>query len=93
MLGRGRANDLGRLERAGEEREALLAELGAATRGGGVASDTERARVTVTKGLKAAQDKIAQSHPELAQHLSATLRRGTFCSYNPDPRHPIEWEG
>jgi len=78
-----------------EEREALLAELGAAARGGAggsVASDAERARLNVTKGLKAALDKIASSHPPLAAHLAATTRRGTFCSYTPDPRHPIEWE-
>jgi len=35
---------------------------------------------------------IAASHPELGAHLHATVRRGYFCSYVPDPRHPIEWE-
>jgi hypothetical protein len=88
-----RHHDLGRLEAVQEEREALLAELAGATRGsGGGASDAERARIAVTKGLKAACDKIAASHPELAAHLAATLRRGTFCSYVPDPAHPVEWE-
>jgi class 3 adenylate cyclase len=90
-----RHHDLGRLEALGEEREALVAELAGAARGAGasVGSDAERARVAVTKGLKAAQDRIAASHPELAAHLAATLRRGTFCSYTPDPASPVEWEG
>src|SRR5262249_18315740 len=88
-----RHHDLGRLETLQEEREALLDELGQAARGGGSgASDAERARVAVTKALKAAHDKIAGSHPELAAHLAATLRRGTFCAYQPDPAHPVEWE-
>jgi class 3 adenylate cyclase len=89
-----RHHDLGRLESLQEEREALLAELAGAARGSGasVGSDAERARVAVTKGLKAAQDKIAAAHPELTAHLAATLRRGTFCCYQPDPAHPVEWE-
>jgi class 3 adenylate cyclase len=89
-----RHHDLGRLEGLQEEREALLAELAGAARGAGgsVGSDAERARIAVTKGLKAAQDRIAASHPELAAHLAATLRRGTFCSYTPDPGRPVEWE-
>jgi class 3 adenylate cyclase len=89
-----RHHDLGRLESLQEEREALLAELAGAARGSGgaAASDAERARVAVTKGLKAATDRIAASHPELAAHLAATLRRGTFCCYQPDPAHPVEWD-
>jgi class 3 adenylate cyclase len=89
-----RHHDLGRLESLQEEREALVAELAGAARGAGasVGSDAERARVAVTKGLKAATDKIAASHPQLAAHLAATLRRGTFCSYTPDPARPIEWD-
>jgi hypothetical protein len=88
-----RHHDLGRQEALQEEREALFAELSDAARGGGgVASDAERARVAVTKGLKAAQDKLAATHPELAAHLAATLRRGTFCCYQPDPAHLVEWE-
>jgi hypothetical protein len=49
--------------------------------------------VAATKGIKAAPDKIAVSHPELGAHLRATVRRGYFCAYVPDPRHPIVWEG
>jgi hypothetical protein len=49
--------------------------------------------VTATKGIKAALGKIAASHPELGAHLQATVKRGYLCSYNPDPRHPIAWQG
>jgi hypothetical protein len=52
----------------------------------------ERARLTVTKAIKAALGKICEQHPALGQHLSATIRRGYFCSYTPDPRYPIHWE-
>ena len=52
----------------------------------------ERARVAVTKAIKAALDKIAANHEPLGAHLAATIRRGYFCAYVPDPRHPIVWD-
>jgi class 3 adenylate cyclase len=86
-----RHHDLGRLEVLQEEREALVDELADAARGA-VGSDAERARVAVTKGLKSATDKIAAAHPEFAAHLTAALRRGTFCCYQPDPENLVEWD-
>jgi hypothetical protein len=58
---------------------------------GASAAAAERARVTVTKGIKAALDRLAASHPSLAAHLAATVRRGYVCTYLPDPRAPITW--
>jgi AAA ATPase-like protein len=52
----------------------------------------ERARLAVTKAIKAALAKLAVAHPSLARHLGATVRRGIFCSYTPDPRRPVAWE-
>lgn len=52
----------------------------------------ERARVTVSKGLKAALQRIEASLPALGQHLEVTIRRGYRCSYNPDPRADTVWE-
>lgn len=52
----------------------------------------ERARVTVTKSIKTALERIRESSPELADHLDATIRRGYACVYRPDPRVPIRWE-
>ena len=52
----------------------------------------ERARLAVTKAIKTALGKLAIVHPALARHLGATIRRGHFCSYTPDPRHPVAWD-
>jgi GAF domain-containing protein len=87
-----RHGDLGRLERTSEEREALLAELVAAARGRRAASHAERARVSVTKAIRSALDRISEGHPELGAHLSATVRRGHLCTYVPDPWVPSDWE-
>ncbi len=85
-----RLHDLGRLAHLQAERDALREELMAALRPG-VASAAERARLTVTKGIGAALAKIAASHPALAAHLAATVRRGNFCAYVPDPHDAVEW--
>src|SRR5262245_4494184 len=54
--------------------------------------ERERARVTVSKGIKAALQRIGASHPALAEHLEVTIKRGYVCSYNPDPRVRIAWD-
>src|SRR5262245_30694099 len=46
----------------------------------------ERARLAVTKAVKAALARIAAAHPELGRHLAATVRRGYVCVYRPAPR-------
>ena len=89
-------NDPERAARAKEERELLAHELASAVGLGGrdrkVGSDAERARVNVTRAIKAVLDRIAEHSPALAQHFEATLRTGTFCTYVPDPRSPLRWE-
>jgi hypothetical protein len=47
--------------------------------------------LTVTKGIKKALAKLAAAHPALADHLTATVKRGYLCVYRPDPRRPIHW--
>ena len=84
--------DLGRLERASAEREALLAELESSGRGARPGSDAERARIAVTKAIRTAFEKITEGHPELGAHLASSIRRGLTCAYEPDPRDPAEWE-
>ena len=69
-----------------------LSELEGAARGRRAAPHSEHARVAVTKAIKAALKKIAERHPELGAHLSATIRRGYACAYVPDPRGAAEWE-
>jgi hypothetical protein len=56
------------------------------------ASHAERARVSVTKSIRSALERISERHPELGAHLLATIGRGYLCAYLPDPRTPSDWE-
>lgn len=51
----------------------------------------ERARINVTRVIKAAQEKIAANHPSLGEHLRAALRTGSSCSYSPLPGARVAW--
>jgi hypothetical protein len=55
-------------------------------------SPAERARVSVRHAIRAAMQAIAEHDPGLGQHLAATIKTGTFCSYSPDPRVAVVWE-
>jgi len=52
----------------------------------------ERARLSVSRAIKAALSQIADKHPALARHLSSTIRTGLFCCYRPDPGRPVAWQ-
>ena len=54
--------------------------------------DTELARVKTTRSIRAAMQRIGTHNAALIEHLRATIKTGTFCSYTPDPRLPVEWE-
>jgi hypothetical protein len=93
------ARELGKVERAcAIEREinALARELsravGLAGRDRRAASVSERARQNVSRAIKAAIEKVAQNDAELGRLLARTIKTGTFCSYVPDPKHPMSWE-
>jgi AAA ATPase-like protein len=90
-------NDPERAARASVELEALTAELASATGLGGRdrpgSSNAERARISVTRAIKSALDRIEAEMPSLGRHLRTTVRTGTYCSYTPDPRAPMTWEG
>jgi tetratricopeptide (TPR) repeat protein len=90
-----RAGDSEAAERAEEERQALLRELRSATglngRSRQVGPEAERARVNVTRTLRAAVDKIAVSAPRAAAHLRASVRTGRACRYDPTPGGPDRW--
>jgi tetratricopeptide (TPR) repeat protein len=90
-----RFNDLERAARAEHEIEFLSDELAHAVGLGGrsrmAASAAERARINVSRTIGAVVKKIASASPSLGQHLSATVRTGYFCSYQPDPRVPVAW--
>jgi tetratricopeptide (TPR) repeat protein len=88
-------NDPERAAHAREEIDFLETELAAAVGLGGrdrkAASTAERARVSVTKAIRAVIKRIAEHDPMLARELDATVRTGTFCVHEPDPRHPLVW--
>lgn len=89
-------NDGERAARARAELDALTSELAAAVGLGGrdrqAGSTAERARVSVTRAIRAALDRVTAESPALGRHLDATVHIGTYCSYTPDPRVPIAWE-
>ncbi|HXJ35658.1 MAG TPA: BREX system ATP-binding domain-containing protein [Candidatus Eisenbacteria bacterium] len=52
----------------------------------------ERARVSVTRRIRDAIDRLAEAHPELGTHLNRTIRTGTRCSYLVDPAAAPRWD-
>src|SRR5262249_57971922 len=90
-----RFNDPERAARAEQEIEFLSDELARAVGLGGrsrtAASAAERARVNVSRTIGAVMKKIAAGSPALGQHLTAAVRTGYFCAYEPDPRVRVEW--
>ncbi len=54
--------------------------------------DTELARVKTTRAIRTAMQRIGTHNAPLIEHLRATIKTGTFCSYAPDPRLPVQWE-
>jgi hypothetical protein len=88
-------SDVERAARAREEMELIGSELAAAVGLGGRdrprASGAERARVRVTRTIHNAIRRIGDQDDELGYELGATVRTGSFCVYEPDPRHPVMW--
>jgi tetratricopeptide (TPR) repeat protein len=89
-------NDPERSFRAREEMDFLTKELAGAEGLGGrsrrSASASERARVNVTRAIRTAIAHVEENDPELGRHFDTSVRTGTFCSYAPDPRVPIDWQ-
>lgn len=89
-------NDSGRVERAERELDLLTAELSAAVGLGGrdrrAGSSAEKARISVTRAIGRAIERIDAALPELARYLGQTIRTGTFCTYASDPSSPHQWE-
>lgn len=89
-------SDIERTAQIREELDVLNEHLAAALGLGGkvrrTTSQAERARQSVTKAIKSAADRIEEHSPALARHLASTVRTGTYCIYDPDPRIPITWQ-
>jgi tetratricopeptide (TPR) repeat protein len=88
-------NDSERAARAQLELDALTRHLAAAvglgSRDRTIGSSAERARVSVRKAIAKAIAQIAEHDADLGLLLSTTVKTGSYCSYTPDPRLPVEW--
>jgi class 3 adenylate cyclase/tetratricopeptide (TPR) repeat protein len=88
-------HDIGRADRLRGELEALEQELGSAIGLGGrsrrARSDIDRRRVAVTKRIRAAIAQIVKACPVLGDHLTASVRTGVHCIYDPPPEERVEW--
>jgi hypothetical protein len=87
--------DSARAARIREEMDFITDELASAVGLGGrdrkTVSAAERARVNITRTIRSALSRVREHSTPLANHLDATIHTGTYCSYNPDPRSPIDW--
>jgi tetratricopeptide (TPR) repeat protein len=87
-----RFNDPLRAARAREEIALLAEELAASERAGRRGpTASERARLSVTKAIRYAIRKVESAHPALGRLLADTVKTGTSCRYEPDPRSPVHW--
>ncbi len=86
-------HDIERSAQLATERDALIDELARATGLGGrrrrLGDATERARTTVTARIRDAIGRIERAHPELGQHLRASIVTGTRCAYR--PAETVRW--
>jgi RecA/RadA recombinase len=90
-----RAGDPARAEGAETERTAILDELRRTTGLGGrprqTSPEAERARVNVTRALRATLDQIARRAPKAGAHLQASIRTGRTCRYQAADGGPTRW--
>jgi hypothetical protein len=80
-------HDPERLDRLREERDALVHEITAAFGLGGrprrLGSESERARLNVTRAIRTAIGNIAKQAPALGAELDACVSTGSTCRYDP----------
>jgi len=90
-----RIGDPRKAEAARVERDALLDQLrrdsGLGGRPRSMDIEAERARVNVTRTLRAAVERIAVDAPRAAAHLDSCLHTGRLCRYQPGPSGPTRW--
>jgi hypothetical protein len=71
--------------------EQLASALGLGSRSRRAYANAERARVNVTKRIRAAMAAVGEHDRRLERHLRAAVRTGVFCSYEPDPESAGAW--
>jgi tetratricopeptide (TPR) repeat protein len=84
-----------RADQIEREIEALSREIKRAVGLGGrdrrSGSNVERARLSVTRAIKTALEKILEYDRALGELLDDRVRTGVFCRYAADPEQPITW--
>lgn len=82
-------------ERLQAELDQLAAQLaqafGLGGRGRRASSVAERARLNVTRALRAAIDRVTECAPEAGDVLDRRVRTGTYCAFEPDPGDAVRW--
>ena len=77
------------------ELDALVTELARAFGLGGrsrkASSTIEKARLNVTRALRAAVRRITQALPDAGAVLDRRVRTGLFCAYEPHPDDSVIW--
>jgi tetratricopeptide (TPR) repeat protein len=93
------AQELGNIERAAEiesEIDFLAREISRAIGLGGpdrrAGSAAERARLNVTRAIRAALQKISEHNRDLGEVLNLSLRTGSFCSFREDRTSQTTWQ-
>ncbi len=88
-------HDSERAERARAEYDAVAAELATALGLGGrdrrAGSPAERARLNVTRAIRAAIEHLGEHDPALGAYLAAAVMTGRECVYSPDRGSPVQW--
>jgi hypothetical protein len=81
------SGDYGQTERINHELELLTAELERAFGLGGrerkIGAASERARSNVQRRISHGIEQVRAGSAKLGEHLAATIRTGTYCSYEP----------
>jgi hypothetical protein len=77
------------------EMQQLVGQLAAAFGLGGrdrrAASAAERARLNVTRALRAAPARLTEALPEAGAALDRRVRTGLYCAYEPEEADGIRW--
>jgi pimeloyl-ACP methyl ester carboxylesterase len=91
-----RFNDTLRATRLRSELESLRDQLAGAVGLGGrnrkAASHAERARLMVTKAIKAALANIRARDAALGRYLATSIKTGNCCAYDPGAPPPVSWQ-
>jgi predicted ATPase len=88
--------DHARAEQVAAEIDFLNREIARAVGLGGrdrrAGSASERARINITRAIKAALQKISERHPSMGEMLDRSIRTGSFCSYASDHQDQVTWQ-